>query len=324
MKNYAGKKRTTVRFIFALLSSIVIILLPAAHAGPKEDVYPAAILSFKARGLGLESYGPKVADAMFAVLSAYPEFELVDRQELNTVIDEMSLNLSGMVNAQQAVQIGQLTGAKLMITGTIAEFDNRLLLVAKIIGTETGKVLGASVNGKTGDDLFPIVEALGEKVVRLVTDRGAELVASSSQETDPVRMINEAIGKAERPSVSIDVSERHVGSRTIDPAAETELLLICQKTGFSTIDKDNHAAKQSDILITGEGFSEFAGRRGDLISVKARLEVKAIDRATGKIIAADRQTGVVVDLSEQIAGKKALEEAAAILAARLLPLLVAK
>jgi hypothetical protein len=60
-------------------------------------------------------------------------------------------------------------------------------------------------------------------------------------------------------------------------------------------------------------------RHGNLISVKARLELKAIDQATGKVVAIDRQTTVAVELTEQIAGKTALQEAGAMLAERMLP-----
>jgi hypothetical protein len=76
------------------------------------------------------------------------------------------------------------------------------------------------------------------------------------------------------------------------------------------------------VLLSGEGFSEFASRHGNLISVKARLELKAVDRQTARILAIDRQTAVAVDLTEQLAGKTALQEAAASLAERLLPKLV--
>lgn len=59
------------------------------------------------------------------------------------------------------------------------------------------------------------------------------------------------------------------------------------------------------------------------MSAKARLEVKAIDRASGKVLAIDRQTTVASDLSEQIAAKTALQEAAAAIAERLLPKIAA-
>ena len=52
------------------------------------------------------------------------------------------------------------------------------------------------------------------------------------------------------------------------------------------------------------------------------MEVKAVDQYTGKVIAIDRQTSVQVDLTEQLAGKAALQEAAAAVAQRLLPKIV--
>ena len=59
-----------------------------------------------------------------------------------------------------------------------------------------------------------------------------------------------------------------------------------------------------------------------IASVKARLEVKATDRVGGKVLAIDRQIAVEVDLTEQLAGKKALQNAAATIAERLLPRIV--
>ena len=81
---------------------------------------------------------------------------------------------------------------------------------------------------------------------------------------------------------------------------------------------------KADIRIEGEGFSETATRRGDLVSVKARVEVKAVEVRTGAVLATDRETAIEVDLTEQIAGKAALQRASARIAARMLPKLAKK
>ena len=58
--------------------------------------------------------------------------------------------------------------------------------------------------------------------------------------------------------------------------------------------------KDDDTIIRSEAFSEYATTHGLLISVKARVEIKAIDAKTGKIIATDRQTTVAVDVPKAI------------------------
>ena len=102
----------------------------------------------------------------------------------------------------------------------------------------------------------------------------------------------------------------------IDPAAETELVLILQQCGFTVV--DDKSKERADIEITGDAFSAYAIRKGNLISCKARVELKAQKRS-GEILAIDRQTSVAVDIAEQTAAKLALQDASAMLAERLLP-----
>lgn len=99
--------------------------------------------------------------------------------------------------------------------------------------------------------------------------------------------------------------------------------VFCKALGVDVIDP-KAGDRKADIVIQGEGFSEFAMRQGNIVSVKARVEIKVIDRQTDKVVAIDRQTDVEVDLTEQIAGKKALQKAAATIAERMLPKLVTK
>ena len=79
-----------------------------------------------------------------------------------------------------------------------------------------------------------------------------------------------------------------------------------------------------DQMRPGEAFSAYGLRKGNLISCKARIELKAHAKGTGKVLAADRQTSVAVDIAEQTAAKTALQNVAGEVAERLLPKLVTK
>ncbi len=310
------------RVMIQMLTIVVVAMAFPSLAADVQTAYPTAIFAFEERGSGVKDYGRKVSDILFASLAADPNLTLVDRDDMNKTLAEHELNLSGMVTPDQAVQVGKLTGAKMLITGSVIEADKTLYIVAKIIGTETTRVLGESVKGNTSDQIGPLAEALAAKVSATVGKRGAELVAKDLKLEDRIAALKKTMSDGKKPVVLVKIAERHVGQATTDPAAQTEMTLFCREAGFEVIDPATAADKQADVIIKGEGFSEFALRRGNLISVKARLEVTAVDRATDKIIATDRQTSVEVDLTEQIAGKKALQTAAAAIAERMLPKLV--
>jgi len=304
--------------------ALVGLPLSAADDAKKEGqtVYPVAVFPFQERGRDVESLGSKVSDLLFANLVVNPDMCLVEREDLEKLLSEQELNISGLVNPAQATQVGQLTGAKVIITGSVLQVGDKLYVVAKIIGTETSRVLGASVKGELEDDLDGMIEGLAGNVADTISQRADDLVPKPVKKEDRIAALKKKIGNGKRPTLFIDVSERHVGQATIDPAAETELMLYCKELGFEVIDPNEGSQKQADVLLVGEGLSQFAARHGNLMSVKARLEVKAVDPKSGQVLAVDRQTSIGVGLAEQIAGKSALQDAGAAIAERLLPKIV--
>lgn len=313
------KRILTLTLAVVTVTSFTARAADAAATAPADPV-PAAILSFSERGAAVKGYGEKVADLLFAKLAVDPDLWLVDRQELDKVLTEHELSASGMVNPAQAVKIGSLTGARILVTGSVMDVDKDVYIVAKIIGTETTRVLGSSVKGSQKDDLGPLVGQLAVEIAKTVKQDSAKLVAPDVKLEDRIAALKKVMGDKKRPSVAVHVAERHVGQVTIDPAAQTEMTIFCKETGFTVLDASD--AAKADLRIDGEGFSEFGLRRGNLVSVKARVEIKVVDRKSGEVVAVDRETAVEVDLTEQIAGKKALQSAAARIAERLLPKLV--
>lgn len=310
----------------SVLTALVLLGLSlpvlAAKAKKAPTVYPVAVLPFQERGTEVKGFGGKVTDLLFANLVTNPDLFLVEREDLQKVLDELKLNLSGLVKSDQATAVGQLTGAKILVTGSVIQVDKSIYVVAKIIGTETSRVLGAPVKGDVAGDLAPLVAELAGEVGKTIKTRAKQLVAKPVTREDRIAKLKKQIRGKKLPAVLVTLKESHVGRATVDPAAQTELMLLLTELGFKVIDPEKGKAAEADVMLIGEGLSEFAGRIGELVSVKARLEVKAVDPAGGKVLAVDRQTAVVVDLTEQLAGKAALQEAAAQIADRLLPKIV--
>ena len=319
-----------VAVLWALSASLAFAQEDAASGNVKQPAAPlaAAVLRFQDRTEGAKTppdpknVADKVAELLSAELRNAPELMLVEREELDRLLKEHELNLSGLVGADEAIKAGRLTGARLLITGSVIDTGTDRYLVAKVISTETSRVLGATAKGKVSDNLGDLVTKLSEQVATVVRERGATVLPAVESREDRLAKLKKALEEKPRPTVMVKVAERHVGTPTLDPAAETELTLWCRELGWKTIDSKTGAESDAEYLIVGEGLSEFATRRGGLVSVRARLEVKVIHRQSGAVVAIDRQMTRTTDATELIAGKDALQQAAAAIAERLLPRVV--
>jgi hypothetical protein len=287
----------------------------ATRAGG-TDVLTVAIFDFESKEETVQGLGPKIAALINANLSAEPQIITVERADLEKVLGEQELGLSGTVAADTAAKVGHLTGAKVLVTGRVFDADKERILVAKVIGTETSRVYGDLVKGRVSTSIADLSAELAKKIAAIINTKGDTLVAKVETREERIARLKKALGDAKLPSVSVTIGERHFGAPVIDPAAETELGLILQQCGCTLV--NDKSPQKPDIEITGDAFSAFGLRKGNLISCKARVELK-VQRRSGELLAVDRQTSVAVDIAEQTAAKTALQNAAAELAERLLP-----
>lgn len=303
----------TPRLLLAALA-----LLASAFTTRADDPLPIAVFDFQAADRSLEKKGAEVALLLNALLSAQPEVFLVERQEIEKLLGEQELGLSGNVSPDTAARVGALVGAKVLVTGRVFESGGKAYLVAKVMGTETGRVFGEMATTPSLEKLDGPVAELAQKIAATVGKQAPALVAKVEPPEARVERLRKAVSGKQLPPVLVRIAEQHLARPVIDPAAETELMKILAEVGFTVLTPAEAAGRSDYATITGEAFSEFGLRRGNLVSCRARVEIVMKD-ADGKLLAADRQMDVAVDVAEHIAGKKALEAAALKLADRLLP-----
>lgn len=279
--------------------------------------------------------GSEIGEALMALLSGELGFVLVDRGALTETLAEQELSLTGLVSTDQAVRVGQLVGAKILVTGRAFRLGEKMFITAKLIGTETTLVEGVLVKGEIDDDLGDLVMELGEKVAAKLKTAGPALIASPESNFDPLPALKQQLQKRQLPVVAVLIRETHhmapralAARNVLDPAVETEVKRVLATCGVPLRDVPGNALADYvdaweadgqrawprgltgvDRVITGEAFSEFSSRIGNLVSCAARAEVNVISRETGQIVYADRATVRAVDLSENIAGKTALQKA---------------
>ncbi len=287
-------------------------------AGERRAVYTVAVLDFACEIEGSEAVGAQISSSLTAYLSQEEDLVTVERAELDKILSEQELGRSGLVDPAAAAVVGQLSGARVLVTGKVFVAGDEFLVVSKIIGTETSRVFGEVL--KVGAQRSPadLGRDLADKLAPLIRAKGGELLARVETREELLVRLKKTLQGKTLPTVSVEISETHARRPLADPAAETEVLHLLRELGFRVFEP-GAAREMPEVRITGEALSEFATRHGNLISCKGRVELRAVQRTSGRILAAERQTTVAVDLGEELAAKAALQQSAAALVERLLP-----
>jgi hypothetical protein len=281
-----------------------------------------AILNFQSSDEAMDKQGAEIATLLEADMSASDHAVIVERQEVDKVLNEQELGQSGLVSADTAAKIGSLTGAQVLVTGRLFAVGNQYMVVAKVISTETSRVYGITTTLSDLGKLSDAAQDLSGKIDAVLASHRDVLVVQEETPEQRLQRLKGVLGQRTLPSVNVTITERDYGTQpTIDPAAETEIRMELLQLGFQVIDP-GQGHKKADIAITGEAFSELGSRHGNLVSSRGRIELKAVRSSSGEMLWTDRETQVAVDVGDHTAGKTALQNAAVRLTERLLPELV--
>ncbi len=122
---------------------------------------------------------PIVQEKIISALASQGVFQVIERQQLQKVIIEQKLQMSGLIDNSSAVEIGKMLGADGIMFGSITEYGRtiypkaRLTINVRVIEVKTGLVKWATeIKGRKANYAYPIEllkDIIDETVAKIIT-----------------------------------------------------------------------------------------------------------------------------------------------------------
>ena len=302
------------------LALILLLAADAIAAAATPDALTVAVYDFAATDKTTASYARKVTAFVTAELTQETNLVMLARADLSQALSEQAFGISGLVSSEAAAKIGQLNGAKVLVAGQVIRTGGgHVVLVANIIGTETGRLFAAKVEG---DALRPmgLSAELSRKIAQIISTQTTNLVAMAQESrNERLARILKGIKGKNRPAVSVNILHSASDHPQHSSTEEGEFGALLLAAGFTVVDANSE--RKPDVEITGVDSISGGPPRGDFVSCRVVLDLKVQERRTGDILALDHAESTAADIALPGAIRAAQADAVDQLAERILPLL---
>lgn len=212
--------------IVILLSFIMGVIALPAMAG--VNLHLIAVLPFDDGSIKRTwgenfSLGKGVADELVTALMATNRFRLIERAEIDRVLEEQNLGKGGVIDPQSAAKIGKILGVQYLVIGRITEFstkeDDDLLanpnhhnpMGMRIARTTSRVAIDARLVDATTAEILASVTGTGKKAtvnLGLITKEGGVLFGDKDfKKSDLGKALRQAVNSVAR-QLAIKAYER--------------------------------------------------------------------------------------------------------------------
>lgn len=107
-----------------------------------------------------------IPESMISKLQNVRGLHMVERMQIQALINEMQLGASGLIDARTAQKAGKMLGADTVVIGSYAEMTGELRINARVVQVETGGMLHAVDSTGLSNRVFQLVDRLADRLVR--------------------------------------------------------------------------------------------------------------------------------------------------------------
>jgi len=151
--------------------SLVPVLLGAQQRS--QDTRPGiAVFPFNnggSYGQGKEDFDALergIAGMMISELAQNPAARVVERQEIQRLLDEQNLSAQNRVDPQTAAKIGKLVGARYVVAGTFIDFYGDFRVDVRLVNVETGEIVKTESERMQRDHMFDIIRNVAARLMK--------------------------------------------------------------------------------------------------------------------------------------------------------------
>lgn len=147
---------------------------PAKIDRPEEinvgERLSVAILPFDTKGVGDEFGDIDMLDKLTTAFVNLNRFKVVERAQLERILSEQKLGLSGIVDVSTAVKIGAAVGVETVVCGSIVRSRNSVSIDARLVDTESAEIISAQDAFATKINLLALSEMIQNVAAKIKRD----------------------------------------------------------------------------------------------------------------------------------------------------------
>ncbi|MBN2411147.1 PEGA domain-containing protein [candidate division KSB1 bacterium] len=145
---------------------------------PRIAVLPFADTNTQAKN---EGYGEAISGMLMTDLINDNIFQVIERSEIDKMMNELAFQISGAVDANTAKQIGAILGVDILVFGTVAKFDELVETDIRLVEPSHGEaILAASESCESGAGIRDMVMNLAQKIENQYLTKEKSLVNINS------------------------------------------------------------------------------------------------------------------------------------------------
>ena len=253
----------------AWIAAAALLAAPVASFAQANSPV-VAVLYFDNNSFGkdradYDGLGKGIADLLITDMASNPSMRVVERDRIQSILQEQSLVQTKSIDPQTAVRLGKLLGAQYMITGGfMSDSKGTLLVTSRVISVETGAITNPVKLQSKSDDVLGLI---GQLSTKLNTELKLPAPARQTGEAEQKKPANVGEASAKQPARVAPATQVAQNTSAKSQKLDVKTALLYSKA-LDEQDSGNRQKAAELYRAVLEKFPDFGPARQNLAKVQ--------------------------------------------------------